>query len=134
MHTVGVCAVVRRASGEVLLIRTAKAGWELPGGRVEQGEELHAALRREVLEETGYTVSQVGDLAGVYAHPATDTVLLVFRAEVLQETRANAEDEDALECAWLAPEQALQLVTHPSEHDRLADALANEASVVYRAY
>src|ERR671932_803444 len=38
MFTVGVSAVTRDPAGRVLLVRTRKAGWELPGGRVQAGE------------------------------------------------------------------------------------------------
>ena len=37
---VGVSGVVFNAEGHILLIRTAQAGWELPGGRVERGEDF----------------------------------------------------------------------------------------------
>ena len=53
--------------GKVLLVRRArspaKGFYSLPGGRVEFGESLHAALTREVDEETGLGIEIVG-LAG----------------------------------------------------------------------
>src|SRR3954471_2916858 len=53
--------------GKVLLVRRArspaKGFYSLPGGRVEFGESLHQALRREVDEETGLEIEIIG-LAG----------------------------------------------------------------------
>ena len=53
--------------GKILLVRRArspaKGFYSLPGGRVEFGETLHAALHREVDEETGLKIDIV-DLAG----------------------------------------------------------------------
>jgi 8-oxo-dGTP diphosphatase len=64
--------------GKILLVRRArspaKGVYSLPGGRVEFGESLHAALHREVDEETSLKIEIVG-LAG-------------WR-EVLPETRAG---------------------------------------------
>jgi 8-oxo-dGTP diphosphatase len=51
----------------ILLVRRArspaKGFYTLPGGRVEFGESLHAALHREVAEETALTV-EIAALAG----------------------------------------------------------------------
>ncbi|MFE3944811.1 methyltransferase, FxLD system [Streptomyces sp. NPDC059118] len=49
----GVAAVVTNASGDVLLGRSIRGMWELPGGRVEAGESVQAAVVRELAEETG---------------------------------------------------------------------------------
>jgi ADP-ribose pyrophosphatase YjhB (NUDIX family) len=61
-----VSAVIFR-DGKVLLLKRAKSPgngfWSLPGGRVEFGESLHTALRREVDEEAGLTIDIVA-LAG----------------------------------------------------------------------
>jgi ADP-ribose pyrophosphatase YjhB (NUDIX family) len=52
---------------DLLLVRRARAPakglYSLPGGRVEFGESLHAALHREVDEETGLRIDILG-LAG----------------------------------------------------------------------
>ena len=54
-------------NGKVLLVRRArspgKGFYSLPGGRVEFGESLHAALHREVDEETGLRI-EIAGLAG----------------------------------------------------------------------
>ena len=60
---VGVGAVIFKGE-EVLLVRRgqepAKDAWSLPGGLVELGETLTAALTREIAEETGVTVKILG--------------------------------------------------------------------------
>jgi mutator protein MutT len=65
---VGVGAVVLDREGHILLARRAheplKGEWSLPGGRVELGETLEAAVARELLEETGLTV-EVGPVVEV---------------------------------------------------------------------
>ena len=65
---VGVGAIVIDQAGRVLLVKRAqeplKGRWSLPGGMVELGEALPEAVAREVLEETGLTVT-VGPLVEV---------------------------------------------------------------------
>ena len=55
----GVGALILRRSS-ILLVQRArsplKGYWSLPGGLIETGETIEAALQREVLEETGLIV------------------------------------------------------------------------------
>jgi phosphoglycolate phosphatase-like HAD superfamily hydrolase/ADP-ribose pyrophosphatase YjhB (NUDIX family) len=59
LATVG--ALVLNHEGQALLIRTHKWSnkWGIPGGKIKWGETSLAALRREILEETGLKISQI---------------------------------------------------------------------------
>jgi 8-oxo-dGTP pyrophosphatase MutT (NUDIX family) len=52
----GIKAIIRNPEGCVLLLkRQGREGWDLPGGRVQQGESVKETLKREIEEETGLT-------------------------------------------------------------------------------
>ena len=97
--------------GKVLLVRRAcspaKGFYSLPGGRVEFGESLSAALHREVDEETGLKIELLG-LAGwrevlPQAAGAGHYLILSFAALWLdKEPHLNEEHDDF---KWLAPEE-----------------------------
>jgi phosphoglycolate phosphatase len=59
LATVG--GLVFNSQGEVLMIRTHKWSnlWGIPGGKIKWGETSEAALRREILEETGLKISNI---------------------------------------------------------------------------
>lgn len=59
LATVG--ALIFNSKGEVLMIRTHKWSnlWGIPGGKIKFGETSEAALRREILEETGLKISDI---------------------------------------------------------------------------
>jgi ADP-ribose pyrophosphatase YjhB (NUDIX family) len=114
---VAVGAVVRRGD-EILLIRrgrgTAVGQWAIPGGRVEFGEGLKAAVAREVREETGLEVT-VGRFLGWAERMGDDPVphhyvILDFAAEPLDPAAATRAGDDADDVAWV-PTNAIE--TYP---------------------
>lgn len=63
-----IAAALIRRQGSLLLVRQQGPKdlapyWALPGGRVEEGEYLIQGLVREVQEETGLVIEEVGEMA-----------------------------------------------------------------------
>lgn len=108
---VAVAGVIWNDKGQVLLIRRAnppRAGhWSLPGGKVERGESLEEALRREIREETGLEIEILG-LAGVaeivddgaYGGSGRHYVLIDYGVRVTSGTARAASD--AMDATWFA--------------------------------
>jgi 8-oxo-dGTP diphosphatase len=105
--TVDVAIVTREARPRVLLIRRKKdpfaGSWALPGGFVDENERLVDAARRELVEETGLTVS---DMEQVYTagDPGRDprgwTLSVVFLAQVDPTVLNPVAADDASEVGW----------------------------------
>jgi len=101
--------VVRRARSP------AKGFYSLPGGRVEFGETLHAALRREIAEETALTIEIAGLAAWREVMPTTEGgghfVILSFAAHWSAGEPALNEELDDFQ--WIAPAALGELKTTP---------------------
>jgi 8-oxo-dGTP pyrophosphatase MutT (NUDIX family) len=65
--TLGVRAVVIDGSGRVFLVKHSYVhGWHFPGGGVETGETMLAALRRELREEGNIEITATPVLHGIF--------------------------------------------------------------------
>ena len=95
-------ALVKDAQGRCLLIRRSQESkhfrgqWDLPGGKVDSGEDFTSALYREAGEEIGLKVSITG-VAGAaeYEMPAVRVVLLFLEARLESEQVTLSNEHDA---------------------------------------
>jgi 8-oxo-dGTP diphosphatase len=120
--TIIVAAGVVIEDGRVLLAQRKRGthlegAWELPGGKVEDGEDPRTALRRELAEELGILV-RVGDIVEVtfhrYEEANKNVLLLFFDATRLPESPAP-QALDVASFEWAGPSQLVATRFPPAD-------------------
>ncbi|WP_158751189.1 NUDIX hydrolase [Acidobacterium sp. S8] len=80
----------RHAAGQYL--------WEIPAGKMDEGEERLAAAKRELIEETGYRAKKWTRLVRYFASPGfLGEWMQIFLAEELTAGEAAPEEDELLE-------------------------------------
>lgn len=101
-------AVIRAVDGRVLIAKRPldkhQGGlWEFPGGKVEAGESVEAALARELAEELGITVTAAQPLIQVrHDYPDKQVLLDVWQVLAFSGEPHGAEGQPL---AWVEPAQ-----------------------------
>jgi ADP-ribose pyrophosphatase len=100
----------------ILLIRqyrhaAEKILYELPAGRIEPGEKLIPAARRELIEETGYRAKLWSRLTRYYASPGfLSEAMNILLAEDLTLGLATPEDDEKIELHMTPLSEVLRLI------------------------
>lgn len=106
--------IVRNSEGKLLALRRSATDtnrpltWDLPGGQLEEGEQLEESARREIREETGI---EVGDLTLIdadarAAHNGEYWVVLFSLSDALSDHVVLSYEHDRHE--WLTREEFLE--------------------------
>lgn len=92
----------------------AEGKWTVPGGKVENGEYLVDAVKREVREETGLDI-KVGDLLGIFEVVGDEEhyVILDYLAKAAGEVAELTAASDATELRWVELEGIKDLDCSP---------------------
>ena len=86
--------------------------WELPAGRIDQGERPLAAGKRELLEETGYRARNWKQALFFYSSPGfLDETMSVFLARGLTSGKARPEEDECIECNLVPLSCALRMIS-----------------------
>jgi 8-oxo-dGTP pyrophosphatase MutT (NUDIX family) len=123
LPAVGIIAV--GDDGRVLLIDhyrfiTGTRGWEVPAGRMEEGESVEATGARELLEETGHVASR-WEVMGQY-HPSNGSSNQVFHLMVARGLTRRSEPLDrneTLDLRWLTAAEVRGLIRDNAIRDGL---------------
>jgi ADP-ribose pyrophosphatase len=75
--------------------------WELPAGRLDEGETPLEAARRELIEETGCRAAHWKELVSFFPSPGyVAEKMTIFLATELTEGEATPMDDERIETRW----------------------------------
>ncbi len=112
--------------GRILLIdhyrfQTDTRGWEVPAGKIDEGETPEQAVTRELQEETGHRAASFKHLG--HYHPSNGSSNQVFHVYVARGVKRTGEIEDTNEVMglrWFAPSEVRAQV----ERNEILDGLS----------
>jgi ADP-ribose diphosphatase len=84
--------------------------WELPAGRIDEGERPLAAARRELLEETGYTARKWKRILHFYVSPGfLDETMTIYLARGLKAGEAQPEADEKITTRFFSLSEARKM-------------------------
>jgi ADP-ribose pyrophosphatase YjhB (NUDIX family) len=114
-------AIIEKDNKILFLDHSYINGYGLPGGMVKAGEDIEAALRREVKEETGFEVADLSFFTSTSSNfKGIPTVSVTFLVRV---TGKEVESHEG-KLVWLDPAEASGKMAYPGAEVTLKKYLA----------
>ena len=84
--------------------------YELPTGTIDANETPLACVKREIIEETGFSAKKVSFLGKIYPVPSYSTEIIhIFKGERLQKEEMKNEPDEIIEVIALKKNQVKRL-------------------------
>jgi ADP-ribose pyrophosphatase len=84
--------------------------WELPAGRIDDGETALTAAKRELLEETGYSARHWKRILHFYVSPGfLDETMTIYLARGLQAGKAQPEADERIATRFFGLSEARRM-------------------------
>jgi len=131
-HVAVVNCLIRNGEDQILLVKHHIRGWELPQGRVEEGENLVFALSREVLEETGVTISHA-KLAVIWSK-VSDPAAIIFCFKACYASGTLTPSAETPQVEWCSEQEAQRRICHPVNRDRFRTLLNHDQGIEMHSY
>lgn len=108
IQQISVKGIIAR-DNKVLVLKTAGRGnYELPGGRMDFGETVEQALKREMKEELGWNDITIGDMINVWTFRDTrrrvDYHFVILDFEIFSRDREIKISPEHTQYKWIGPE------------------------------
>jgi 8-oxo-dGTP diphosphatase len=141
LYNIGVKAAILSSDNRVLLLNityknSSDTYWDLPGGRIADGEAPEDTLKREVKEETGITEFTVGPhlIMGLsrvqLPGPSGKKIGIVFSIYEGRSDSKVEEPEERITMHWCTiPEAVANLKTNPGWPDEIIEAIGKIGSL-----
>ena len=103
--------------GRILLVRQYRLParafmWEIPAGRVDKGETVLQAAKRELREETGLKAKKWTKLASFFVSPGfLAEKMTIFIAEDLKQGDQEPMEDERIEMQWVGSKALDELVS-----------------------
>ena len=116
VHHSGGSAIVCEKDGKILLVKQfrypyGKEIYEIPAGKINDGEDFERTAIRELEEECGVKAERVEKLFEVYPTPAYNTeVIRIYQAFGLKESQVCLDEDEFLTSEWIEKEKLKDMI------------------------
>ncbi len=111
VHHSGGSAIVCEMNGKILMVKQYRYPygeeiWEIPAGKLNEGENPETTAIRELEEEGGIKAGRVEKMFEIYPTPAyNDEIIRIYRAFDLKKTEKHLDEDEFLSSQWIEIER-----------------------------